>query len=675
MTEPKSIPDAGKKHQRLARRLLFWFLLIALLPCGLLTAITASLANRALETSVQERLVQIASARSTQLESYAAERVRDGTTLSIAPTVVTAMSELSSVRLSESNAKVLEAEAAAYAPYLRDVATSRGYQSLLLIHVDGTVLYSSTDQLKPGARLTSESLGATELAKSFDRSRTLLQSELCQFAPFGKSGRPTAFITSPIFQKEKVIGVLALQLRIDHVWQILTDTTGLGSTGEILTAEQIDNTARITTPLRHRPDAAYELTIPLTVEKAVAARHASSGNRGYAVFPDYRQEEVAAAWCYLPSYRWGLVAKQDTSEAFALVRFQQLLIAGLLCGTVLLVVLVALFVARSISTPIQRAIILSRNVAAGDLREDVSILSRDETAILLESLQTMTRDLRMLIGRVQNSSDALTNTSSTLQETGSNQQHVIKRLGDSTTQTVAAVEEISVTGKELTHTMIAVNEMAGKTGAMAIEGRENLSSMDATMRKLADSTESFGSRLAVINERATTINLAVTTIAKVADQTNLLSINAAIEAEKAGEYGLGFLVIAREIRRLADQTAVASLEIEQVVKEMQLSVSSGVMEMDAFTKSVETGAQEIGGVSRQLAEIITSVKGISERFEQVAEGMQAQSQGAEQIRIAMAHLAESVSESESALDSFQNATTDVQQAANDLHGEITHFKL
>ena len=351
MTEPNSTPHTEKKHQRLARRLLFWFLLIALLPCGILTAITARLANRALEASIQERLVQIASARSTQLESYAAERVRDGTTLSIAPTVVAAMSQLSSVGLSESNPTVLEEEATAYAPYLRDVATSRGYQSLLLIHVDGTVLYSSTDQLKPGARLTSESLGTTELAKSFDRSRTLLQSEMCQFAPFGKAGKPMAFVTSPIFQKEKVVGVLALQLPIDRVWQILTDTTGLGATGEILTAERIDNTARITTPLRHRSDAAYELTIPLTVEKAVAARHASSGNRGYAVFPDYRQEEVAAAWCYLPSYRWGLVAKQDTSEAFALVRFQQLLIAGLLCGTVLLVVVVALFVARSISTP------------------------------------------------------------------------------------------------------------------------------------------------------------------------------------------------------------------------------------------------------------------------------------------------------------------------------------
>ena len=676
MTEPSSTPPVKKKHQRLARRLLFWFLLIALLPCGILTAITARLANRALETSVQDRLVQIASARSTSLESYAAERVRDGTALSLAPTVVTAMSQLSTVELSSADSRsTLEQKATAYSPYLRDVATSRGYKSLLLIDVTGTVLYSSAEQLTPGAELTSESLRSTELAKSFDRSRTLLQSELCNFAPFGTSETPTAFVTSPIFENEKVIGVLALQLPIEHVWQILTDTTGLGATGEILTAERIGNTARVTTPLRHRADAAYDLTIPLTAQKAVAARHASSGNRGYAIFPDYRQEEVAAAWCYLPSYRWGLVAKQDTTEAFALLRFQQLVIAGLLCGTVLLVVVVALFVARSISTPIQRAIILSRNVAAGDLREEVSISSRDETAILLESLQTMTKDLRMLIGRVQTSSDALTNTSSSLQVTGTDQQNVIKRLGDSTAQTVAAVEEISVTGKELTQTMVAVNEMAGQTGAMAIEGRENLASMDATMRKLADSTESFGSRLAVISERATTINLAVTTIAKVADQTNLLSINAAIEAEKAGEYGLGFLVIAREIRRLADQTAVASLEIEEVVKEMQLSVSSGVMEMDAFTKSVETGATEIGAVSRQLAEIISSVKGISERFEQVAEGMQAQSQGAEQIRIAMSHLAESVSESESALESFQNATSDVQQAANDLHGEITHFKL
>src|SRR4030095_7834329 len=98
--------------------------------------------------------------------------------------------------------------------------------------------------------------------------------------------------------------------------------------------------------------------------------------------------------------------------------------------------------------------------------------------------------------------------------------------------------------------------------------------MSATMERLAKSTGSISTKLGVIREKASDINGVVTTITKVADQTNLLSVNAAIEAEKAGEYGLGFLVVAREIRRLADQSAVATLDIEQMVRQMQAAVSA-----------------------------------------------------------------------------------------------------
>src|SRR5207248_11224302 len=138
-------------------------------------------------------------------------------------------------------------------------------------------------------------------------------------------------------------------------------------------------------------------------------------------------------------------------------------------------------------------------------------------------------------------------------------------------------------------------------------------------RQLAESTVSIGSRLAVISERAAGINLVVTTITKVADQTNLLSINAAIEAEKAGEAGLGFLVVAREIRRLADQTAVATLDIERMVKEMQSSVAAGVMEMDKFSEQVRVGVVEVGRISDQLGQIIAAVQVLTERFDQVTE--------------------------------------------------------
>ena len=237
------------------------------------------------------------------------------------------------------------------------------------------------------------------------------------------------------------------------------------------------------------------------------------------------------------------------------------------------------------------------------------------------------------------------------------------------------MKEISATSLELLRTMTEVNDMAAQTGLMATDGRKNLVSMDSTMRQLADSTSSFGAKLSLISERAATINLAVTTITKVADQTNLLSINAAIEAEKAGEYGAGFLVVAREIRRLADQTAVASLDIERMVKDMQHSVASGVMEMDKFAGHVQSSVSEISEVSEKLGGIITAVYGINERFGQVTEGMRAQSQGADQIREAMVRLAEGASRTASSLNEFNGATIHLREAVGDLKEEVSRFTI
>ena len=193
------------------------------------------------------------------------------------------------------------------------------------------------------------------------------------------------------------------------------------------------------------------------------------------------------------------------------------------------------------------------------------------------------------------------------------------------------------------------------------------------MRQLAESTGSIGSKLSVISERAANINLVVTTITKVADQTNLLSINAAIEAEKAGEYGLGFLVVAREIRRLADQTAVATLDIERMVKEMQYSVSAGVMEMDKFSEQVRQVVSEVQHIGGQLGQIIAAVQGLDQRFDQVTEGMRVQSQGAEQIREAMLRLSEGANQTSVSLREFNKATDHLREAVGGLKEEVSRF--
>jgi methyl-accepting chemotaxis protein WspA len=667
-----SVVEGNSKLRRsIAGRLLFWFLVIALIPCAIVTAITARIAATALEKSVRDNLVQIAAGKANELESYASERVRDCAAFARGPTFTLAVRKLAAVPGTDA----LHEAGAEFREYFTYVAKAFDYADLLLLDGEGRVIFSLAESIPCGSSIASGSLVSSELAAGFDRARTLLQSDLSGFQPYGKAATPLAFVTCPVLDEGRVTGVLALALGPQRVWRILSDLTGLGDTGEIVAGELVGNAVLITTPLRHATNAAFRMKIPLASAQATATQRAATGDRGYGEATDYRGMEVAAAWCYVPSFRWGLVVKQDAAEAFGLVRFQRLAVVGLSLATILGVTAAALAVARSISTPIRTAVAVANQVAGGDLRADVGDTADDETGALLGAIQTMTNDLRGLIGRIQHSSVALISTATAIQATASEQQQVITDYGASTSQAVAAVKEISVTSQELLRTMTEVNDMASHTGKMATAGRVGLGGMDGTMRQLAESTTSFGSKLAVISERAANINLAVTTITKVADQTNLLSINAAIEAEKAGEYGLGFLVVAREIRRLADQTAVASLDIERMVKEMQYSVSAGVMEMDKFAEQVRTGVREIGDVSAKLGEIIEAVQGISGRFGQVTEGMRAQSQGAEQIREAMIRLAEGATRTASSLNDFNGATVHLREAVGDLKEEVSRFTI
>jgi methyl-accepting chemotaxis protein WspA len=244
-----------------------------------------------------------------------------------------------------------------------------------------------------------------------------------------------------------------------------------------------------------------------------------------------------------------------------------------------------------------------------------------------------------------------------------------------TAQIVTAVKEISATSQELAHTMEGVKQVAEGTGDLADTGRTGLRSMEGTMHQLSDETSSISSKLSVISEKAGNINSVVTTITKVADQTNLLSLNAAIEAEKAGEYGLGFAVVAREIRRLADQTAVATLDIETMVKEMQSSVTAGVMEMDKFSEEVKRGVKSVGVISEQLGQIIERVQEVIHQFEKVNEGMKAQALGADQISEAMVQLSEGAKQTSESVKQTNESTELLREAARALQAETSRFKV
>ncbi len=337
-------------------------------------------------------------------------------------------------------------------------------------------------------------------------------------------------------------------------------------------------------------------------------------------------------------------------------------------------VLAALWLARSIADPVRQSLEVAEAIAEGDLTGAVPAGGDDEVGRLLGAFGRMSHSLGGLIGRIQAAGERLSTVEEEAAGALARQDRAVRDFSGSATEISSAVSEISATSEELLGATSEVTEAAREAARVADEGRGGLESMTASMQHLDEAMNAFTRKLSTISQRASGITSVVTTIAKVADQTNLLSVNATIEAEKAGESGRGFRIVAQEIRRLADQTALATQDIERMVRDMQAAVSSGTMEMDRFRNEVSQRIAEVAGVSERLGRIIEPVQSVTRSLEHVHEGMQSQSQGARQIRDAMESLRSGAGESAASMAVFTATLDELRRSISELNAEASRFR-
>ena len=313
--------------------------------------------------------------------------------------------------------------------------------------------------------------------------------------------------------------------------------------------------------------------------------------------------------------------------------------------------------------------------ADADLTVRLNIQSKDEVGILAGYIDQFVDKIASVLGGVKNATDSLGGTAVEMYATSKQQETTIHHFGASTTEIAAAVRQITVTGNELVSTMSEVEGVAKNSAGLAATSRSGLVEMKSVMQHLADQSAAISEKLQEINSKTKDITGVVVTITKVADQTNLLSVNAALEAEKAGEHGRGFLVVAREIRRLADQTASATLDIEHTVKHMQSAVSTGVMEMDKFASQVTNSVNQVETVGQTLTMIIESVEVMKNQFGSVSQGMNSQNLGAKQIGEAMNNLSDNVKVTIQSLGEFTKAADQMRNSVSALNNEVVRFKM
>ena len=229
----------------------------------------------------------------------------------------------------------------------------------------------------------------------------------------------------------------------------------------------------------------------------------------------------------------------------------------------------------------------AEQVSEGNLAIDVKRLS--ERDVMGNALAEMVEKLSSLIRRVQKSGLQINTSATEIAATAQEQLSTANEVAATTSEIGATAREISTTSRELAQTIKEIADVAENTAALAGSGQTGLNRMKATMQQIIDASALINARLGALSEKAGNIGTVVTTITRVADQTNLLSLECLlIEAEKAGDYGRGFAVVAAEIRRLADQTALATGDIEQMVKEMQSAVAVTQLSwgMDKFSEEV-----------------------------------------------------------------------------------------
>ncbi|MBI3326235.1 MAG: GAF domain-containing protein, partial [Nitrospinae bacterium] len=418
------------KRMTIATRLLWSFLFMALLPLGIVTYLTYTISDQSLREEVTNNLRSIADSKANQIETYARERSRNVTALARMPTVVDTLEQIDHVfHVYGIDSPEYTAVENKVRPFLSYYIEQSGYSDLFLISLSGDAIFSVRKGEDLGSNYYTGPYKNTELARVFDRAiyhiGTRSDTEISNFEYYAATKEPAAFIAAPVLQGGFVIGVVVLQMSNEEVYNVVNDYTGIGKTGETVVGSRVGNEVVFVTPLRHDPFAAFRRKIRIGSEQELPLQQAfqgaegrapqtSLGNvcvgsiqqavqgvQGHGIGIDYRGKQVMTAWKYLPSLRWAMVVKIDTEEAFAPIVKQRntiLIVGGI---TLVLVVVGALIVARSISKPIISLTRVVRFISGGDLNYEVPIVTNDEIGELSQAFNKMTADLRHIYETIE----------------------------------------------------------------------------------------------------------------------------------------------------------------------------------------------------------------------------------------------------------------------------------
>lgn len=657
---------------KLQSKLLITFLLLALTPTLIVAFIASYIASTSIEAQVFSQLVSVREIKKNQVENYFSKRQGDIEVLS------TTLDKL----LDFSSSDNLVTSAHEHHSYFENFINSYGYYDFFLIDHSGDIFYSVTKEADYQSNLLTGKFSASglgELFKKVQKNGAFAMSDFSRYAP--SNNVPASFIALPVKSKQGTSVIVALQLSIAKINEIMQERSGMGETGEsyLIGNDFLMRSDSFLDPQGHSVLASFAGNAKNNGVVTEGAKLSLGGQIGEKIITDYNGNAVLSAFTPIDIYgsRWALLSEIDVTEAFApiyLLYWDILIVAFFF---IVATALIAFYVSKSITKPLGGEPIemkhISETVAGGDLTIDFKV--QDDSQNVYGAMKRMVDRLLMIVSDIVDSSNSLASSAEQTSVLSFQSSKSLVEQKSSIEQLATAVEQMSMSINEVS---VNAANAASSTQSAQLASKDVSIKVTQTINDLGKLDEEISQASSVIKDLEADsyqIGSVLEVIRGIAEQTNLLALNAAIEAARAGEQGRGFAVVADEVRTLASKTQESTKNIEQMIANLQGASNSAVKVMAVSRDVCEQTLESARTTADRIHEMNTEIDTISEMTELIATAVEEQSCVSSEISKTITAISDVAYENSAAAAQVSEAGQNINVIAATLNQLTQGFKV